>query len=489
MLTNSTLSILGKNNIFQQKMPQKSAVKIVATIGPSSWDKNVLFKMIDAGMDVARINASFADEKEIVKVSNSIRILSPKVAVMLDIMGHKIRVDGITKDWEVKAEEKIIILPKANTKVLEGYISTTYPNLSTYLKKGDKVLIDDGNIQLEVEEINNNEVVTKVTVGGIIKPKKTINIPGIYIDFGDLTEKDRKDISCAIENNFDFLAASFIRNAKDAQMVKDEFKGSKIKLIAKIEDQNGIDNIDEILEVVDGVMIARGDMGVEIPFENIPRVQKEIINKCRRKGKPVIVATQMLESMRENPRPTRAEISDISTAVLDGADCVMLSAETSTGKYPIEAVETMNRITLEAVKILPTTMMTEKSSACQETDAICRHIANMISDINISAVIVLSHTGRTVASLSRHRLSVPIFAVTPNVQLLRQCNMLFGVEGIYVKDFSNHRDSVIKQSVITVYSKGNLELENKVAIISGSSIYNKSINSILEIVKVREVLG
>lgn len=488
-MNKSILSILAKSNIFQYKMPLKSRTKIIATIGPSTWDEGILTSIIENGVDIARINASFADHEELDRVSKQIRNISPRVAIMLDTMGHKIRVEGITEDIKIKEGSTIKIIPHTSHKHMKGYISITYPDLYKYISKGNIILIDDGNIKLEVEDINGKEISTKVIVGTVIKPKKTVNIPHVHLDFPTLSDKDIKDIQFAVDHHFDLVSASFIRNKDDVMQVQKILSGSEIKIVAKIEDSEGIKNFDEILEEVDAIMIARGDMGVELPLEQVPIIQKALIKKCREKGKPVIVATQMLESMRESITPTRAEVSDCANAVLDLTDCVMLSAETSTGKFPVEAVTMMSKIINETEKITKPEIVETNSQAQKETDAVCRYIAKMSEDIKLSGVIVLSQTGKTIASISRHRISIPIYAVTNNPLLFRQMNLFYGVEAIYQMDFALHRDDIVNQAVTTVYSKGNLDLNDKVAIISGSSIYNKKVNSILEIVNVKDAIG
>jgi pyruvate kinase len=470
-------------------VPQKSKTKIIATIGPSCWEKEVLSSMIEQGMDIARINASFANEAEIIRVSTLIRSISPRVAILLDIMGHKVRVSGIEDKAVVKQGESISILPHTEHTLGKGYISTTYKTLFEYLKPTDKVLIDDGNIQLEVVEIKEKEIVTKVVEGGEIKKGKTINIPGVHLEFGGLTQKDIEDIKIGIDNHADFIATSFVRNKKDVELVKEQLKGTGIKIVSKVEDGEGVAKIDEIIDASDAIMIARGDMGVEMPFEQIPMIQKSIILKCREKGKAVIVATQMLESMKENIRPTRAEVSDVTNAVFDGTDCVMLSAETSTGKFPEQAVEAMNKIVFEAEKDLNLDIVYGKTEASLETDGICKTIAENIEQLDVKGVIVPTKTGKTAASITRHRLNIPIWAVTTNLQLFRQLNIFFDVEPIFTENILDHRDELIKQITQVVYSKGNLELSDKVAIISGSTIFNKSINSIFEIVKICDCIG
>lgn len=473
-------------------MKELAKTKIVATIGPSSWDEKILKDMIYNGMSIARINASFADFDELKRVSRSIRKLSPRVAVMLDTKGHKIRVTGFQKDKELKTGDSVVILSEDTTSketLSDKHIAITYPNLHNEISRHAKILLDDGNILLSVEDIRGEQIYCRIEQGGILKPKKTVNIPGTHLNFPSLSEKDKEDIKYAVKNDFDFISASFIRNVQDVAMVREVMGSTDCKLIAKIENREGLDNFDEILPLVDGIMIARGDMGVELPLEDVPIYQKQMIYKCRNVGKPVIVATQMLESMRENLRPTRAEVSDVANAIMDGTDAVMLSAETSTGKFPVEAVRTINKIALRVENILKPQKVLGNTSACIETDEICRSLFDMTERIMIKGIVVISVTGKTVRSLSRHRLNIPIWEIAENIKQIRQSGILRGVKTYYLSEFPKDRDKAVRQAVETVYSYGELDLNDKIAIISGSSIKNKSTNTILEIVEVKEVIA
>ena len=286
-------------------MKNYSKTKIIATIGPSSWDAPVLKEMYSAGMDIARINASFADFAELERVSNTLRTTSPRIGIMLDTQGHKIRVTGLEHEIQIEGE---ISIP--NT------FDITYPDLYKDVSVGTRILLDDGNIQLVVKAIQDIEVICTVIQPGILKPNKTVNIPDVNLNFPAITEKDKADILFAVEHRFDFLSLSFVRNREDILTVRELIGDSNIKLIAKIENVQGVENFDEILAATDAIMIARGDLGIEIPFEKVPILQKQFIYKCRQAGKPVIVATQMLESMKESIQPTRAEISDVANAVM-----------------------------------------------------------------------------------------------------------------------------------------------------------------------------
>ncbi len=409
-------------------MDSFSKTKIIATIGPTSWDETVLRAMITNGMDVARINASFADFDELNRVSKSIRGISPRVALMLDTKGFKIRVTGFEKEIELKQKDKVIIVPKEYIipeTSATTYIAITYDSLHKDISRNCNILLDDGNIILRVLDIKNEEISCEVEQGGTLKPLKTVNIPNTRLKFPSLSQKDINDIKYAVNNNFDFISASYIRNVNDVANIREIIGNSKIKLIAKIEDREGIDNFDQILNFVDGVMIGRGDMGVEIPLPEVPIIQKQLIYKCRSVGKPVIVATQMLESMKEHLRPTRAEVSDVANAIMDGCDAVMLSAESSTGKS-CAIVKMLNDIALKVENVLRPQRVEGYTQASMETDILCNSLFDISQNLNLKGVVVISETGKTSQSISRHRLNIPIWEIGTDLQRIRQNSLLRG---------------------------------------------------------------
>ena len=471
-------------------MTKHSLTKIVCTIGPASWDEKVLEKLIANGMNLARINASFADAEELGYVADRIRNISNETAILLDLMGHKIRVTGFEDERMLKKGEELILIPESKDIVnMPNTIQTTYPNLYKYVRPKNRILIDDGNIILVVKQIKAKEVHCVVEEGNVLKKRKTVNVPNVHLDFPELTEKDRKDIKYGVSTNVDYIAGSFIRNKEDALAIKREMGNSDTKLIAKIEDWEGVEKFDEILEVVDGIMIARGDMGVELPLEKVPLIQKMMIQKCRNAGKLAIVATQMLESMRDNHRPTRAEVSDVANAVIDGTDAVMLSAETSTGRFPIQAVQTMNTIANEIEPAVKCTNAVGRTRASEETDTLCQTVNQYVDSLKLKGVIVISRTGKTIESISRHRLRVPIWNITTDMKQLRQYNVFRGVFGIKIDNLDQDRDTLISHVAEKVYEEGYLKLNDRVAIISGSCIRNKKTNSILEITTIKDVLS
>jgi len=472
-------------------MQNIAKTKIIATIGPASWDKDVLKEMYRAGMQLARINASFADSEEIQRVSKDIRALSPRISLILDLQGTKIRV--VNLDTEIKLEQNVIISAVDTSQSIQEKsdnpkINISYPDLHKNIVNGAKIFLDDGTIELEVEKIDGVDIHCKVIQPGILKPNKTVNVPHLNLHFPTLTEKDRVDINYAIENDFDFLCLSFVRNSTDVETVREILGESPMKIISKIENQQGIDNFDSILEVSDAIMIARGDLGVETPLENIPVLQKQMIYKCRAKGKPVIVATQMLESMRENKQPTRAEVSDVANSVMDGADSVMLSAETSTGKYPVLAIKTMNKIAYTAEQYMQMTPIYGRTTASEEVDEISKNVCLLSESIPLKGICVLSDNAETIGSISRHRPNTPIWSINSSLQRIRKDSLYRGVKTFYINDLPTDRDESILKAIQTIYTHGELDLTDKIAIISGSSIKHKSSDLILEIITIKDVL-
>jgi len=459
--------------------------KIIATIGPATWNSAILKKMYENGMRLARINASFADEAELDRVSKQLREISPRIATILDTQGTKIRVKGVTKEVEVK--DTLILSSDENAN--PNVVKVTYPFLHEDVVIGTKILLDDGNIQLSVKQIKGSEVICDVRQSGILKPNKTVNIPSVNLRFPPLTEKDKKDIVYASSHGFDFISVSFVRTKEDILSVRKLIGQSDAKIIAKIENRQGVNNFDEILKETDAVMIARGDMGVEMDLEEVPLIQKQLIYKCRKAGKPVIVATQMLESMRENKRPTRAEVSDVANAVMDGTDCLMLSAETSTGNYPVEAVETMNRIALKTEGIMKLSPIAGKTSAGVQEDSIGLTVCRLTEEIGVKGIIIISNSEKIIGTISRHRPNVPIFVLNTSIRSVRKNVIYRGVKTYHIDNLSDDRDANVILAVERVYGNGELDLLDKIAIISGSSIKNKDSDSILEILTVKDVLN
>ncbi len=463
---------------------QSPKTKIICTIGPSSWDKVILRQMYELGMTGARINASFADFEELKKVKDTINGISSEIAVILDTQGHKIRFNKFKGPIELSEGSTVEIGCKKDS----ANLWVDCPSVLKPIKVGNRVLIDNGLFELEVISVEGDVLNCRVICGGILTSSKTVNFPGVHIDFLPLTEKDIRDIEFAVENGFDYISASFIRNIKDVEAIKNYTMGSKTRIIAKIENDEGMRNLDEIMEEVDGIMIARGDLGIESNLEKVPIYQKEIVKKCKDRGKIVIVATQMMESMRKNPIPTRAEISDVTNAVFEGTDCVMLSGETSTGKYPVETVKWMAKACVEAEKHTQPQIMFGKTDSSLATDSIARSVIDITCDLPIDNIVIGSKTGNSVFSISRHR-PIPEMIVFVNDEMLaRQLNLVYGARPVYVKEkFPTDRDWIVRTLSEYGVKTGLLRKESMVTLVTGSGIAGKSRNTIIEVAKVFDI--
>ncbi|HHW37170.1 MAG TPA: pyruvate kinase [Bacillales bacterium] len=411
--------------------------KIVCTIGPASESIETLMDLMQAGMNVARLNFSHGNYQEHGERIRSIReaanTLGKTVAILLDTKGPEIRTHNMENgEIHLQAGHEIVISMTEVTGNADKF-SITYPGLIHDVDKGSKILLDDGLIELEVLDKQNEEIRTKIINSGVLKNKKGVNVPNVVINLPAMTEKDAQDILFGIEQQVDFIAASFVRKAQDVLAIRELLEknnGASIRIIPKIENQQGVDNINEILEVSDGLMVARGDLGVEIPAEEVPLVQKMLIKKCNTAGKPVITATQMLDSMQRNPRPTRAEASDVANAIFDGTDAIMLSGETAAGSYPKEAVQTMDRIASKAETALSyqeLLTVRRKESEVTITDAISQSVAHTALNLNVTAIITPTESGSTAQSISKYRPKAPIIAVTPNDAISRKLALVWGV--------------------------------------------------------------
>ena len=411
--------------------------KIVCTIGPSSESLENTKKLIMAGMNVARLNFSHGDFEEhgnrIKAIRQACEELNKTVAILLDTKGPEIRTGKLEVEPIELVQDEFVTLTTEEILGDKNRISVTYKELPSDVQAGSTILIDDGLIGLTVVEVQGTEIKCRVVNGGTIKSKKGVNVPGVAISLPGITEKDANDIVFGIEQGIDFIAASFVRKASDVLEIRELLKkhnAEHIQIISKIENQQGVDNLDEILEVSDGLMVARGDLGVEIPAEEVPLVQKRMIEKCNIAGKPVITATQMLDSMQRNPRPTRAEASDVANAIFDGTDAIMLSGETAAGKYPVESVLTMSRIAEKAESALNYRDLFLKQRIAQETsvtEAISQSVTISALDLNAKAIISSTESGHTARMVSKYRPKAPIIAVTTQDRTLRRLALTWGV--------------------------------------------------------------
>ncbi len=465
--------------------------KIVATLGPASSSEQMLHKLIKAGVSVFRLNFSHGDLDDKARLIGRIRTIaagfSRPVAILGDLQGPKIRV-GVFKDGgiELRPGDEVTVTSRPVAGEA-GIIPTVYENLPRDVRPGNQILLDDGLMELEVVETDDTDVRCRVKFGGFLKDRKGINLPGTKVSAPSLTEKDLQDLDFCIRQDVDYLALSFVRRAADVLDLKKRLDaaGSKIKVISKIEKPEAVEAFDEILEATDGVMVARGDLGVEIRPEKVPLIQKDIIRKCNLAGKPVITATQMLESMISNPRPTRAETSDVANAILDGTDAVMLSAETAAGKYPVEAVELMSRVARDVAESVVrgkkrSDLLTQGDEPMELSEAIGQ-TASRISDlVGAKAILAFTKTGSTAALVAKYRPSVPILAVTPSPVVARQLALYSGVQSLQV-DIQGNTETQIECVAATVLTAEALQPGDVVVITMGSPIAGSGTTNLLKV--------
>ena len=415
--------------------------KIIATVGPACNTEEKLWQLVQAGVDVFRLNFSHGSHEVHAEVINHIRNLNKKhgttVSILQDLQGPKIRTGEVENNGvELKNGQKLIITTEKVIGNAER-IYTSYQAMPRDVKPNDRILIDDGNLELKVIETIGHEIITEVVYGGILKSKKGINLPNTKVSEPSLTDKDKEDLLFGLEHDVDWIALSFVRTAEDIDDIKSiiRAKGKHTKVVAKIEKPEALEDIDRIIEKTDAVMVARGDLGVEIPMEDVPVAQKTIIKKCNEVAKPVIVATQMLESMIKNPRPTRAEAGDVANAVIDGADTVMLSAETASGNFPIESVESMVKIiaSIEAnVDIYNKHYQLNYDSPNFLRERLIAGMCRISDDTHAKAIVNISKTGFVAGKISSHRPKAPVYTFTDNKELLNQFNILWGVRPFYI---------------------------------------------------------
>lgn len=451
-------------------MITQAKTKIVCTIGPASWDKKVLTKMHASGMDVARINGAFADVEELKRVENLIRSISKDIALMLDIKGHEVRLNKFPQSLFVNVGDEVTLGTDKN----DGIYPATYPNLYKDIKPGQKIMVDKGATGLEVTKITNSgKIHTKVLFGEKIAPGKGMNFPGAKLSNAALTDIDKEQIAYAKDAGWEFVSASFIRNVKDIKSVREVLSGSRMMLIAKIEDQQGVDNIDDIIKGADGIMIARGDLGSELPLEKLPMLQKTIIKKCNQVGKPVILATNLLESMTMNIFPTRAEVTDVANGVLEGTDALMTSAETAQGRNPIDSIRMLERIAKETEQYLePLLLHDEKSDQVELLTMTSKAIQAAATENNNLKVIVISETGDEVRALARMNLPQHVIAFVPDQLTRNQLMLSKGVLSV-VANFSDVSKQTIAKKLVSSAIDRNLITKNDYILVTGRLPHSK----------------
>ncbi len=471
-------------------MKRFNRTKIVATMGPATSDAKTLEAMYNEGLDICRINFSHGDYDAVLSTVKNIRDLNIKlnrhVGILADLQGPKLRI-GVIKDNLVQLENGKEI--SITTKEKEGdseEIYITYPQFPQDVKAGELVLIDDGKIHLKVIETNGKDRVRcTILSGGPLSSKKGVNLPNTKISLPCLTPKDLRDLDFALEHDFDWIGLSFVRSVTDIVELKEiiKNKGKRARVIAKIEKPEAINEIDNIIDVTDGIMVARGDLGVELPMERVPLIQKMLVQKCIEMSKPVIIATQMMESMITSYTPTRAEVNDVANAVMDGADAVMLSAETSVGKYPVKVIEMMRRIITE-VEELDTIYHKEHIPQVKTityiTDSICYNACSLAHHAGAQALISMTNSGYTAFKLSSHRPKAPIFIFTDNRSLLTTLSLVWGVRG-YFYDKYESTDQTINDLKEMVKKEGQLKSDDLVINIASMPMKEKGRTNMMKL--------
>ena len=454
-------------------------------------DEDFLRKLFIAGMNVVRMNTAHATPEGIKKIIRNTRAVSPHIGILIDTKGPEVRTTATKEPIKYKAGDMVKIFGRPEMETSKDIVNVSYPDITKDVKKGDDLLFDDGAIDMKVVENTGPMLVAEVENDGVLGSHKSVNVPGEHIDLPALTDKDKRNIKLAIDEDIDFIAHSFVRSAADVKAVQEilDKYHSDIKIISKIENQEGVDNIDEIIDASYGIMVARGDLGIEVPIERIPGIQRMIINKCIKKKKPVIVATQMLHTMIENPRPTRAEVTDIANAIYSHTDALMLSGETASGKYPVEAVETMARVAEQAEADVHSNITEQQSvfnlfgSNPDQREFFTRAAIEATEEIGVKGIITDSATGQTARNLAAFRGPNPVLAICYKEKLQRWLNLSYGIIPVYQKEHVS-TEYLFSAAVRMLRQKGFISNDDKIAYLSGSFSHG---TSFLEINNVKDV--
>jgi pyruvate kinase len=469
---------------------QRSHSKVIATLGPASANEEKLSMMFEEGIDVCRLNFSHGSHDDHLKSIQIINKLNNKyssnVAILADLQGPKLRIGEVENNAVNLVDGEEIMFVNTPCIGTREKVYMSYEKLATDVKLGEKILVDDGKIRLEVIDTNGkDEVRLKIVNGGILSSKKGVNLPNTKVSLPSLTEKDKKDAIFALENEVDWIALSFVRSVNDILDIKELIKKSRkpaVRVIAKIEKPEALNEIDQIIDMTDGIMIARGDLGVEVPFDQVPLIQKDLIKKCILRAKPVIVATQMMESMITNFRPTRAEANDVANAVMDGADALMLSGETSAGKYPVEVVNSMQRIidwTEKGFYFYKHNPPREFSRTFL-SDSICYNACKMAEQTKARAIITFTHSGYTAFQIASHRPKADIFVFTDNEKLLRKLSLVWGVRSFHSKVFDNI-DEYISYSIDQLRNQKLINEEDVVVHVGSTPILERGRTNMIKL--------
>lgn len=462
--------------------------KIVATIGPATDDADTLQELADAGMNVVRQNFSHGTHAEHREIRDRVEGLDQDVATMVDTQGPEIRMRAVEEPFTLEEGDQVSLTTDDVTGTPER-IAVDYAELVEYLDEGDLVFIDDGGVELEVTEIEDDARCT-VRSGGEVGSRKSVNVPGKDLGLTAPTEQDIDDIRFGAQNDFDFLSASFVKSADDIHRIREiiEEEGGHMDIIAKIEHVKAVENLDAILEASDGIMVARGDLGIEIPISEVPLLQKRIIRKCNKAGKPVITATQMLKSMTDHPRATRAEVSDVANAVIDGTDAVMLSEETAVGKYPVRTVSFMAEVVQKTEQsLIDEVHHTVKDKSRDIEDIICKNIWQAQRETAVSYIVAHTTSGYTARHISKFRPETPIFAFTDNKEVKRKLQLVWGVEAEH-REFPDRMEAMVAGSAAMLAAEGRVDPEDVIVFSAGVPTSVSGTTNMMEIRQVQSLI-
>ncbi|MDG5767280.1 pyruvate kinase [Balneolales bacterium ANBcel1] len=465
--------------------------KLVCTIGPSTNSPEMIEKLIRGGLNVVRLNFSHGNHEVHKRNIDNIRRISERldvtIPILMDLQGPKIRVGRMKGEGAVLETHSYVKLTPDDVEGDSEIIPIDYPNLAQDVKQGNTILMDDGLMELRIVKISDGDITARVINGGFLKPRKGVNLPDVKTSISAITEKDEADLKFGLEQGVDFVAISFVRSAADVQSLisKVRVQGSNAGIIAKIEKPEALNEIDDIIEQADGIMVARGDLGIEIASERVPLIQKDIINRCKISGKPVITATQMLESMMNNPRPTRAESSDVANAVLDGTDAVMLSGETAAGNFPIEAVQHMDKICrnieAKAPKIYQTLEFVQPEwREKQVVESLSYSCVTIGEAVEAKAIATITHSGTTARRIAKFRPKVPVIAFTESVEVRRQLMLVWGVTPVQLDKIFN-TDVSVKRIEEYLKDAGLVQMGNRVVVATGMPITKRGSTNMIKV--------
>ncbi len=465
----------------------KKKTKIVATLGPASTNLKVLKRMVDAGLNVVRLNMSHGSHEEHRERIELVRRVEKETGkplpILMDLCGPKIRIGKLEKEPLFLHRGDRVVLTTGEPE--KGKITVNYPKLHEEVKKGETILLADGAFRLKVKEVKGKDIICEVLVGGPLTSHKGVNLPHTKLSVPALTEKDREDVKFGVKAGVDLIALSFVRRAEDVLELKDLLRnlGKEIPVIAKIEKPEAVKNIDSILQVSDGIMVARGDLGVELPVEKVPVIQKQLIRKANEAGKPVITATQMLKSMVDLPVPTRAEVTDIANAVLDGTDALMLSEETAVGKYPVKVIRTMAKVAAEAEKIYPYKRYSEFPADSLQ-DSLAKSACNLSREVKVKAIVPFTRSGATALAVAKFRPPVPIYAVTHDRETFRRLNLVWGVKPLLTVP-AESTDKIITRSIEAAKERKLVKKGDRIIVLAGAPTGVPGTTNLLKVVTVK----